>query len=821
MAGSLKRLRLSVKVALLGAGSVVATAAVLVTLAVWQSGQYQTLAQHEVDRLLEADLDHITQGVRNLVRTEDEAVQQQVDCNLNVARHILAGAGGVSLSDEATLWKAINQFTNTSMEIQLPRMLVGGQWLRPNTAPDVTTPVVDDVKVLVGDSATIFQIMNEHGDMLRVATTITGPNGERAIGTYIPATNPDGTANPVIAAVLEGRTYHGRAFVVDAWYLTAYEPIKDGAGRLVGMLYVGVGQKQVESRVRQAIVQTSVGKTGYVYVVGGQGEGRGRYIVSQGGLRDGEDIWESKDSDGRYVIQSIISKALTLKPGELATERYRWQNPGEPAPRWKTARLAYYAPWDWVIGVSVYEDELLAYQTILSEGRGRMSRTMVAAGLAITLCIGLLGVFVAMTITRPIQQITHEIATFIREDLKSAADVHGGDEIGILASTFAFMTNKLRQTMESLRRSEEKHRIIFENALEGIFLTSLDGRVLGANPASARMMGYDSSAEMVETVTDLRRQAYARPEDRDAITAAVLERGEVLGRDVQLVRKDGQRIWVSLSVSAVRDQEGKLLHLQSLAADITERKRAEEQIRKLNVELERRVEERTAELAAANRELSEFAYVVSHDLKAPLAAVNQLSQWIAQDYAPVLDDEGKEKLVLLGGRVKRMHSLIDAILHYSRIGRVAESRKPVDLGSLVRGVIEVLSPPDHIKVTVEGELPVVIADQTRMEQVFQNLIGNAINYMDKPQGTVIVRCEDRGDRWCFQVVDNGPGIDPKYHEKVFKIFQTLTPRDSKESTGVGLAVVKKIVERYGGQVDLQSEVGKGCTFSFALPKNPA
>ena len=282
--------------------------------------------------------------------------------------------------------------------------------------------MVDEVTRLVGETATIFQRMNEKGDMLRVATTVKNAEGKRAIGTYIPAVNPDGTPNPVIAAILKGKTYHGRAFVVNAWYLTAYEPIKDGAGNVVGMLYVGVKQKAVESRVRQAILQTKVGKTGYVYVLGGKGDIRGHYIISQRGERDGEDIWETKDGDGRYFIQAIVHKAMALKPGELATERYPWKNPEDPAPRWKIARLAYYEPWDWVIGTSVYEDELQTYRAFLSDGRIRMTGIMGLAGLAITLLIGLVGILIAWTITRPVRQVTQAAETIIQGDLDQVVD---------------------------------------------------------------------------------------------------------------------------------------------------------------------------------------------------------------------------------------------------------------------------------------------------------------------------------------------------------------------------------------------------------------
>jgi len=260
--------------------------------------------------LINADLDHLTQGAYNLVRTENEAVQLQVDNNLNVARHLLASSKGVRLANESTAWTATNQFTKASQELSLPKLLVGEQWIGKNSDLGVETPIVDEVTRLVGETATIFQRMNERGDMLRVATTVQTTAGERAIGTYIPAVEPDGVENAVVAAVLKGQTYHGRAYVVNAWYLTAYEPIRDHAGALVGMLYVGVKQETVASRIRHAILQGSVGKTGYIYVLGGGGEDRGRYVISYKGERDGEDVWTNQDSDGRYVIQEIIGKQI-------------------------------------------------------------------------------------------------------------------------------------------------------------------------------------------------------------------------------------------------------------------------------------------------------------------------------------------------------------------------------------------------------------------------------------------------------------------------------------------------------------------------------
>lgn len=222
------------------------------------------------------------------------------------------------------------------------------------------------------------------------------------------------------------------------------------------------------------------------------------------------------------------------------------------------------------------------------------------------------------------------------------------------------------------------------------------------------------------------------------------------------------------------------------------------------------------ELQSANEELGNFAYVASHDLKAPLRAIASLAQWICTDYADRFDDEGREQMRLLLGRVKRMDRLIDGILQYSRVGRVREKRTVVDLNQLVAETVDLLAPPPHIKVHV-ATLPTLTLERTRAQQLFQNLISNAIQYMDKAEGEVHVDCERATDHWHFRVRDNGPGIEARHWERIFLMFQSLVPRDHTESTGIGLSLVKKIVETHGGQVWVESTMHEGSTFHFTLP----
>ncbi len=230
-----------------------------------------------------------------------------------------------------------------------------------------------------------------------------------------------------------------------------------------------------------------------------------------------------------------------------------------------------------------------------------------------------------------------------------------------------------------------------------------------------------------------------------------------------------------------------------------------------------KIQRRQEELERSNRDLDQFAYVASHDLKAPLRAIATLAGWIEEDLAEKLTGESKEQMRLLRSRVARMDALIEGVLHYSRVGRMESEGEEVDVGELLEEVIELQAPPLGFVVAVESGMPVFTTKRLRLGQVFSNLINNAIKYHDRSEGRIEVRSERRGDFYEFTVADDGPGIAPEHHDRVFVMFQTLQPRDQLESTGLGLALVKKLVEEEGGKITLESDAGEGARFRFTWP----
>ncbi|MCU0680841.1 MAG: ATP-binding protein [Polyangiaceae bacterium] len=377
----------------------------------------------------------------------------------------------------------------------------------------------------------------------------------------------------------------------------------------------------------------------------------------------------------------------------------------------------------------------------------------------------------------------------------------------------------------------------------------------GASPA--RILFADDNADMRDYVERLLRDHWrveVVPDGAAALEAARRAPPDLVLSDVMMPRLDGFQL-----LQALRDDErtrtvpvvllsaraGEEATIEGLGAgaddylvkpfgarELIARVRATLTLSRLRAEAKEQAQatarfEREARAQAesllralerTNAELDQFAYVASHDLKAPLRGIANLSQWIEEDLGTALSGEVRENMALLRGRVQRLENLIDGILAYSRAGRVRAEGEPVDVGRLLAEAVELLAPPARVRVTIGAPMPMLETERVPFQQVFLNLIGNAIKYVQRPDAEVRVECREAEGGYHFTVADNGPGIAPEFHDRIWGIFQTLAARDDVEGTGIGLSVVKKIVETRGGRAWVESAEGRGATFHVFWPR---
>ncbi len=363
--------------------------------------------------------------------------------------------------------------------------------------------------------------------------------------------------------------------------------------------------------------------------------------------------------------------------------------------------------------------------------------------------------------------------------------------------------------LENLReQSEQKLRLIIDTALDAVVSMNSKGKITEWNKNAERIFGFTYD-EVVgkELSTFIIPHKYRDLHKAGMKHYAKTGEGPVLNQRIEItaLNKVGEEFPVELAITPVK-QDGQTF-FSAFLRDITERKAIESQREVL-----------LAELESVNQELRDFAYIVSHDLKAPLRSIGSISDWLMQDYESQFDEQGKELLKLLTGRISRMHGLIEGVLQYSKVGRLQDAKEDVNVERLLHEIIDLLA-PGNCKITLPQNLPVIKYDRVRLHQVFQNLISNALKFMDKAESKIDILCEENDTHYAFTVKDNGMGIEKSHFEKIFQIFQTLKSKDDFESTGIGLSIVKRIVELNKGAITLKSEVGVGSEFTFTVPKD--
>jgi len=491
--------------------------------------------------------------------------------------------------------------------------------------------------------------------------------------------------------------------------------------------------------------------------------------------------------------------------------------------------------------------------TEATEAQRVASNLTVILMIVLAIIVATVSLLTVRSISKPLNELTKGAEIIGKGDLDHKVEIKTKDELGELAAAFNQMTERRQLAHETLRQSEAKYQDLFDSAPVAYFCVGIDGLIKGANKAAENLSGYRSEELQKMKVFNL----YAEESKEKAKGLFEKFKRGISWENEEMIyeRKDGQKIHGLLSVRPIKDENGLVLESHSVVVDITERKRAEDELEQHRNRLEEMVGIRTAELdkriseaeqlnsamvnlmedlrvskeilatrsqqlTEANKELDAFAYSVSHDLRAPLRAVAGFSQMLVEDYGDKLDEQGQHQLDVIQGSARQMGQLIDDLLAFSRLGRKELRMLDINMRALAEEVIkqfQIIEPERTARLKVDA-LPPTVGDRSMIREVFANLLSNALKYTAPREAAVIeVNAKTERDENIYSVRDNGVGFDMKYTGKLFKVFQRLHSTEEFEGTGIGLALVKRIVHRHGGRVWAEGQVNQGATFYFALP----
>lgn len=436
-----------------------------------------------------------------------------------------------------------------------------------------------------------------------------------------------------------------------------------------------------------------------------------------------------------------------------------------------------------------------------------VKRLILVIGGAAILAAALLGLVMATWLVRPVHRIGSAVHRIRDGDFETRVSVLGNDELAVLGNDINDMAEHLEQSTAKVSESEERFRTAFENAAVGMALVSTEGRLLRVNRALCEMLDY-STEELLQKDFQAITHKDDLDQDLDLVRRTLEGEIDTYAMNKRYIARDGKVVFIRLNVSLMRDRSGQPLHFVSQMEDITE-----------EYEAKALLETTVRKLQNSNRELEDFAYTASHDLKEPLRTLSNFSNFLAEDYADKIDEDGNKMLVMMREAASRLESLIDVLLRYSRAGRGGLRRQPVNIVKILEEMrIELGAALEEggVELRFADDFPAVQADPTLLAQIFQNLVSNAIRYRGDDNPWVKIGFRDANPPLLY-VQDNGIGIPPEHHDKVFRIFKRLHARtEYGGGHGAGLTITKKLVELHGGEIWVESESGQGTSFCFTL-----
>ncbi len=441
-------MRISLKLTTMGAVLVGVTTAGILGILLWQSSIISKKLTESFDQQANHEIAMAVADAESLLKTQHVTLSKQLENDMNVLMDIVSRHNGIHLLDETVEWKAVNQVTKNASTVQLPKMALGDQWLGQNPDAGLPTPLVDDILGLTGTTCTVFQTMNPQGDLLRVATNILKNNGKRAVGTYIP------DSSIVAKTIKSGETFRGTAYVVNAWYLTQYRPIKDASGKVVGCLYVGILQEGVKE-LRKSLRSIVIGATGYLSILSGSGKSAGTIKMHKQSNLEGSSAFTSQDSESAAIYKTLV-EAAKQADGKPVTQSAMLAEPGSGTKEETILAAIYFKPWDWVIVGTGYIKEFMENKHVVDDALENSRWWAFAVGL-LMLC---LGTATALYFARNMSGSICRAVAVMSKINQGQLDVEklpttSRDELGELGHALNSMGEKLREIVADVQTESE------------------------------------------------------------------------------------------------------------------------------------------------------------------------------------------------------------------------------------------------------------------------------------------------------------------------------------------------------------------------------
>jgi PAS domain S-box-containing protein len=702
-----------------------------------EAGTLSQLEEHMNDQLFLEKL---------YIESTFSLAQNKVNSDLGVARTVFYSKGNPEIVDG--------------------QMILGEDYVVNNNFE-----IVDNVRNMVGGTATVFQVLD--GEAVRISTNVITNEGERAVGTTV--------SQPVYDTVVNnGETFYGRAWVVNAWYLTAYEPIRNSAGEIIGILYVGVLEDPFISTIRDHMGEIAVGENGYIYIIDSAGN-----LVIHPNI-EGENIFE-------YDFAKDI---INNKEGIIA---YEWEG------RKKIAGYTYYEPYDWYIVSNTYYEEFAG--PLLA-----IRNSLIMAVLVLGFLGGLAAFLLRRSISGEIQKIVTEFDDItnatLQGDLDKRANVNVGIDLEPIPRGFNQVLDAVKEAKGKITEETIRRRILFEQSNDGIVIVNNKAEVVEANQKYADMLGYSMDELLQLHIWDW--ECISTREERLEIVKEVDESGSTF--ETRHRRKDGTLLDVEIS------SNGAILGGQKLVfcacRDITERK---------NTELALLQAKAIAE--ESNQIKSEFIANMSHELRTPLNSVIGFSQMLNEQIFGDLNEKQMHYVSNIQRSGNHLLELINDILDISKIesGKMEYAPEITNLKEIIDEIILLTEPLVKEKnidfeSNSEFEKLEINVDRMKIKQIIFNLLSNAIKFTPN-KGKVLLNSKIVNNNVEISVSDNGIGIPPELQKAIFDPFKQVSSFVNRThgGTGLGLSIAKYYVEMHSGKIDVESEVGKGSTFTFTIP----